>query len=154
GVRYQEHERDSHNAIAQGPTFSGPNGGGTSTANYPQTFTHYPGDFERFCASIPTNVLFWSPAQLAAYNRPRLANRDPLAREYYQYAFDVKEKNSAAFVQAGLKGDRWSANIGLRYVQTKEHAVTFTQVDASTPGAITTSAFGPFIGIPVDHTYN
>jgi len=32
--------------------------------------------------------------------------------------------------------------------------VTYTQVNASTPGAITTSLFGPFIGIPVDHTYN
>src|SRR5262249_298837 len=25
GVRYQEHQRSSHNAIAQGPTFAGPN---------------------------------------------------------------------------------------------------------------------------------
>jgi iron complex outermembrane receptor protein len=154
GVRYQEHQRDSHNAIAQGPTFAGPNGGGTSTANYPQTFTNYPGDFDTFGGNIPTNIWYWTPAQLAAYNGPGLANRDPLAREYYQYAFGVEEKNTAAYVQAGLKGDRWSANIGLRYVQTKENTVTYTQVDASTPGAILTSAFGPFIGIGVDHTYN
>jgi iron complex outermembrane receptor protein len=154
GVRYQEHERQSHNAIAQGPTFAGPNGGGTSTANYPTTFSNYPSDFTSFGGNIPTNIWFWTPAQLAAYNGPGLVNRDPLAREYYQYAFDVKEKNSAAYVQADFKGDRWSANVGLRYVQTKEHAVTFTQVAANTPGAITTSAFGPFIGIPVDHTYN
>jgi iron complex outermembrane recepter protein len=154
GARYQTHERSSHSAIAQGPTFAGPNGGGTSTANYPTTFTHYPGDFDTFGGNIPTNIWFWSPEQLASYNGPGLANRDPLAREYYQYAFEVEEKNSAAYVQAGFKGERWQANIGLRYVQTKEHAVTYTQVDASTPGAITTSAFGPFIGIPVDHTYN
>lgn len=154
GVRYQTHERSSHNAIAQGPTFSGPNGGGTSTANYPTTFQNYPSDFTTFGGSIPSNIWFWTPAQLAAYNGPGLANRDPLAREYYQYAFDVKEKNSAAYVQADFKGDKWSANVGVRYVKTDEHAVTFTQVAANTPGAITTSAFGPFMGIPVDHTYN
>jgi iron complex outermembrane receptor protein len=154
GVRYQEHERSSHNAIAQGPTFSGPNGGGVSTANYPTEFSHYPGDFHSFGGNIPTDIWFWTPAQLAAYNGTGLVQRDPLQREYYQYAFEVKEKNSAAYVQADFKGEKWSANVGVRYVQTKEHAVTFTQVSASTPGAITTSLFGPFIGIPVDHTYN
>ncbi len=154
GVRYQTHERSSNNALAQGPTFAGPNGGGTSTANYPTTFTNYPGDFNTFGGSTPSSIWFWTPAQLAAYNAPGLANRDLLSREYYQYLFDVKEKNSAAFVQADFRGTNWSANIGARFVRTQEHAVTYTQVSANTPGAITTSAFGPFIGIPVDHTYN
>ena len=149
GVRYQTHERSSYNAIAQGPTAAGQN-----TANYPTTFANYPGNFTSFGGNIPQDIWYWSPEQLAAYNSPANVNRDPLAREYYQYAFDVKEKNSAAYVQADFKGERWSANIGVRYVQTDEHAVTFTQVDASTPGATLTSAFGPFIGIPVDHTYN
>jgi iron complex outermembrane receptor protein len=152
GVRYQTHERSSHNAIAQGPTFT-PNGG-TNPSNYPTTFQNYPSDFSTFGGDIPKGIWFWSPAQLAAYNGPGLVNRDPLAREYYQYAFDVKEKNSAAYVQADFKGEGWSGNIGVRYVQTDEHAVTFTQVAGNTPGATTTSAFGPFIGIPVDHTYN
>ena len=149
GVRYQTHERSSHNAIAQGPI-----GDGTSTTHYPTTFTNYPSDFTTFGGDIPRNIWFWSPGQLAAYNGPGFVNRDLLEREYYQYAFDVKEKNSAGYVQADFKGDRWSANVGVRYVQTDEHAVTFTQVAANTPGATTTSLFGPFIGIPVDHTYN
>lgn len=154
GARYETHERSSNNAIAQGPTFSGPNGGGTSTANYPSTFSHYPSDFNSFGGAIPTNIWYWTPEQLAAYNGPGLVNRDLLAREYYQYLFDVREKNYAGYVQALFKGSNWAADFGVRYVQTREHAVTYTQVDASTPGAITTSAFGPFIGIPVDHTYN
>lgn len=153
GVRYETHERSSNNAIAQGPTFD-PNGGGTNVANYPATFSHYPSDFNSFGGSIPTNIWYWTAAQLAAYNGPGLVQRDPLAREYYQYLFDVKEKNYAGYAQAVFKGSNWAADVGVRYVKTKEHAVTFTQVSASTPGAITTSLFGPFIGIPVDHTYN
>jgi len=153
GARYQTHERSSDNAIAQGPTFA-PNGGGTNTSQYPTTFSTYPGNFNTFGGSTPSGIWFWTPAQLAAYNSPANVNRDPLAREYYQYLFDVKEKNSAAYVQADFKGSNWSADIGVRVVRTQEHAVTFTQVSANTPGAITTSAFGPFIGIPVDNTYN
>jgi iron complex outermembrane receptor protein len=149
GVRYQTHERSSGNAIAQGPTAAG-----QSTSNYPTTFSHYPSDFNSFGGNIPSNIWYWSPAQLAVYNGPNFVNRDLLAREYYQYLFDVHEKNGAAYVQADFKGDNWSADIGVRYVQTKEHVITYTQVDKSTPGAVLTSAFGPFIGIPTDHTYN
>ncbi len=154
GARYQTHERSSNDAIAQGPTFSGPNGGGVSPANYPTTNVNYPSNFNSFGGSIPTDIWFWTPAQLAAYNGPGLVQRGLLPREYYQYLFDVKEKNSAAYVQADFKGSSWSADIGVRFVRTQEHAVTYTQVNASTPGAITTSLFGPFVGIPVDHTYN
>jgi iron complex outermembrane recepter protein len=154
GVRYETHERSSNNALAQGPTFSGPNGGGVSTANYPSTFSNYPSNFNSFGASIPAGIWYWTPAQLAAYNGPGLVQRDPLKREYYQYLFDVKEKNSAGYVQADFKGSNWAADVGVRFVRTQEHTVTYTQVDKSTPGAITTSLFGPFIGIPTDHTYN
>ncbi len=157
GVRYQTHERSSFNAIAQGPTFSGPpNGGGTDPLNYPTTYSNYPGNFNTFGGAIPTGVWYWTPAQLATYNGPGMVQRDPTQRAYYQYWFDVEEKNSAAFVQADFKGSNWAADIGLRYVQTKEHAVTYTGsgVTADTPGVITGSLFGLFAGIPVDHTYN
>jgi iron complex outermembrane receptor protein len=154
GVRYAKHDRTSDNAIAQGPTFSGPNGGGVSTANYPTTFSNYPSNFNTFGASVPTNVWFWTPAQLAAYNGPGLVQRDLLAREYYQYLFQVHEKDTAAYVQADFKGSNWAGNIGVRFVHTQEDVVTYTQVAANTPGAITTSLFGPFIGIPVSHSYN
>jgi iron complex outermembrane receptor protein len=149
GVRYQTHERSSNDALAQGPLPPG-----QSTAAYPTTFANYPGNFNTFGGSIPTGVWYWSPAQLAAYDSPTNVTRDPLAREYYQYLFDVREKNSAAYVQAEFKGSNWAADIGVRYVRTQERATTYTQVDAATPGATLTSAFGPFIGIPVEHTYN
>jgi iron complex outermembrane receptor protein len=154
GVRYEAHDRTSDNAIAQGPTFSGVNGGGTSTANYPTTFSNYPSNFNTFGGNIPTGIWYWTPAQLAAYNSPNNVNRDPITREYYQYLFAVHEKNSAAFVQADFKGDSWAANVGVRYVHTQEDAISYTQVDPSTPGAVLTSAFGPFAGLEAKHSYN
>src|SRR3984957_1419259 len=154
GVRYQAHDRNSDTGIAQGPTFSGVNGGGTSPLNYPVGFQNYPSNFNTFGANIPTGIWYWTPAQLAAYNSPNNVNRDPLAREYYQYLFQVHEKDTAGFVQADFKGDNWAANAGVRFVHTQEDVVFYTQVDKSTPGAILTSAFGPFIGVPVEHTYN
>ncbi|MGB5133328.1 MAG: TonB-dependent receptor, partial [Steroidobacteraceae bacterium] len=155
GARANKHSRDSLNAIAQGPTFSGgtTGGGGVDTANYPATFTHYPSDFNTFGGSFPTDVWYWTPEQLAAYNGPGDVQRDPLARAYYQFWFQVEEKNTAGYVQADFKGSNWSANIGLRYVETKEDIVTYTQNDGTDPNAITTSLFGPFVGIPVNHRY-
>ncbi len=68
--------------------------------------------------------------------------------------FAVHEKDTAAYVQADFKGDNWSANAGVRYVHTEEDAISYTQVDASTPGAVLTSAFGPFAGLEAKHSYN
>ena len=147
GVRYQAHDRTSDTGVAQGPL-------NTSTSAYPTTFSNYPSNFNTFGGNIPTDIWYWTPAQLAAYNSPANVNRDPLAREYYQYLFQVHEKDTAGFVQADFKGDNWAANAGLRFVHTQEDVTFYTQVDGSTPGAILTSAFGPFIGVPVEHTYN
>jgi iron complex outermembrane receptor protein len=115
---------------------------------------NYPSNFNTFGGNIPTGIWYWTPAQLAAYDSPTNVNRDPLAREYYQYLFAVHEKDSAAFVQADFKGDNWAANVGLRWVHTQEDAISFTQVAANTPGAVTTSLFGPFAGLEREHTYN
>jgi iron complex outermembrane receptor protein len=154
GVRYNKHDRTSDNAIAQGPTFSGPNGGGTSTLNYPRTWSNYPANFSTFGANIPSGIWFWTPEQLAAYNGPGLTQRGLLPRAYYQFLFGVHEKDLATYLQADFKGDNWSANFGVRVVNTKEDIVTYTQVDPTTPGAILTSLFGPYIGIPVHHSYS
>lgn len=149
GVRYQAHDRTSPTGVAQGPLAPG-----EDPANYPQGFQNYPSNFDTFGGNIPTGIWYWTPAQLAAYNSPTNVNRDPVTREYYQYLFAVYEKDAAAFVQADFKGDNWAANVGLRYVQTKEDAISYTQVDPTTPGAVLTSAFGPFAGLEAKHTYN
>ncbi|MBV8910700.1 MAG: TonB-dependent receptor, partial [Gammaproteobacteria bacterium] len=118
GARYSQHERHSIGSIAQGPTFSGPNGGGTSPLNYPTTYSNYPSNYTTFGSNIPTGIWYWTPAQLAAYNGPGLVQRDPVQRAYPPYWFALKEPDTAAYVQADFKGEPWSANVGLRYVHT------------------------------------
>jgi len=152
GARWEKHDRVSLGAIGQGPT------GGTNPATYPQTFQNYPSDFENFGGSIPTGIWYWTPAQLAAYNSPANVNRDPITRVYIPDGwFEVHEKTYAAYVQADFKGSNWSGNLGVRFVRTVEDTINYAQdssVTATTPGAVTTSAFGPYVARPVDHDYN
>jgi iron complex outermembrane receptor protein len=159
GVRYNEHQRESRDAISQGPTFSGgtTGGGGVDPAAYPDTFTHYPSDFNTFGGNFPTDVWFWSPSQLAEYNGGGNTGRDAIERAWFPLWFDVEEENAAGYVQANFKGGSWSGNLGLRYVRTDEHVVTYTDdTTPADPDAILGSVYTPqgFKGIPVDNTYD
>jgi iron complex outermembrane receptor protein len=164
GARYVKHDRTSDNAIAQGPTFFA--GGGTDPASYPTSYSNYPSNFTTFGGSIPTGVWYWTPGQLAGYDTPCYlpvamctsgrVQRNALEREYYQFLFQVHEKDLATYLQADFKGEGWAGNLGVRVVNTDENIVTYSGqgVSASTPGAVLTSAFGPFVGLPVSHTYS
>jgi iron complex outermembrane receptor protein len=150
GARFEKHDRTSANVIGQGPTAAG-----QSTGAYPAGgFSNYPSNFNTFGASIPTGVWYWSPQQLQAYDSPTNVNRDPVTRLDWNSMFSVYEKDSAAYVQADFKGGNWAGNVGLRYVHTDEDVVTYTAAGANQPGAITTSAFGPFIPTYTRHSYN
>ncbi len=150
GVRYEKHDRTSADVIGQGPTAAG-----QSTAAYPTGgYSNYPSNFNTFGANIPTGVWYWSPEQLAAYNSPTNVNRDPVTRLDWNSMFSVYEKDTAAFVQADFKGENWTGNVGLRYVHTDEDVVTYTSAGANQPGAITTSAFGPFVPLNTKNSYN
>jgi iron complex outermembrane recepter protein len=150
GVRWEKHDRTSADVIGQGPTAAG-----QSPAAYPTDgFSNYPSNFNTFGASIPTGVWYWSPEQLAAYNSPANVNRDPVSRLDWNSMFAVYENDAAAYVQADFKGSNWAANLGLRYVRTDENVLTYTAAGATQPGAITTSAFGPFIPVNTKNTYN
>ena len=150
GVRFEKHDRTSANVIGQGPTAAGRGTGAYPTGG----FSNYPSNFNTFGASIPTGVWYWSPAQLQAYNSPANVNRDPVSRLDWNSMFSVYEKDTAAYGQADFKGSNWAGNVGLRYVHTDEDVLTYTSVGAAQPGAITTSAFGPFIPLYTKHSYN
>jgi iron complex outermembrane recepter protein len=175
GARYSKHERSSIGSIAQGPTFSCtpvtptcPAGGGADPANYPTTYSNYPSDYNTFGSHIPSGVWYWTPQQLAAYNGPGLVQRDPVKRAYPPQWFSLSEPDTAAYIQGDFKGEQWSANLGVRYVHTKEDTVTYAPLTCSTPevsnanppcqpglpGLVSGSLFGPYQAVPVSQSYN
>ena len=148
GARWERHGRTSADVIGQGPTAAG-----QSTAAYPTTFSNYPSDYTNFGGSVPTDIWFWTPAQLAAYNSPTNVNRNPATRIDWNSMFEVHEFDTAAFVQADFKGSNWAGNVGVRFVHTVEDVLTYVGVAANTPGS-QYSDFGQYIGVPTSHDYN
>ncbi len=84
---------------------------------------------------MPTDVWFWTPAQLAAYDSPTNVNRNPTTRIDWNSMFEVHEFDTAGFVQADFKGSNWAGNVGVRFVHTVENVLTYTAVSALTPGS-------------------
>ncbi|WP_029923013.1 TonB-dependent receptor [Nevskia soli] len=145
GARYATHKRENPFEIAQGPNFATD---WQNPANYPTTYQNYPSDFSSSLGgSFPGNVWYYSPGQLAAIDA-KFANRDPVTRFYFQDTYSVKENDAAGYAQLNFSGDRWSGNIGARYVNTDEtigYASTNPDPDAkSVTGPITGSAFGDY----------
>ncbi|HEX4388998.1 MAG TPA: TonB-dependent receptor, partial [Steroidobacteraceae bacterium] len=152
GVRYSEHQRHLWNVIGQGPNFGalGPN----PSQTYPTGYGNYPSNYGNGLGSgFPTQIWTWSPDQLSAYDSA-YANRDPVTRADWTADYGLQEKDPSAYLEATFGGDRWAGNVGVRYAQTKEDIINNVGVSAQTPGAITSSAFGPYIQVPTDHTYN
>jgi iron complex outermembrane recepter protein len=148
GVRWERHGRTSADVIGQGPTAAG-----QSTSAYPTTFTNYPSNYTNFGGSVPTDIWYWTPDQLAAYNSPANVNRNPATRIDWNSMFEVHEFDTAAFVQADFKGSNWAGNIGVRFVHTVEDVLTYVGASANTPGS-QYSDFGQYIGVPTSHDYN
>jgi iron complex outermembrane recepter protein len=146
GVRFDKHDRTSNGVVGQGPSATG------GTAPYPTGFSNYPSNFDTFGGNHPSDVWFWTPAQLEAYNSPANVNRDPAVRLDFNSMYEVYEKDTAGYVQADFKGSNWAGNIGLRVVRTQEDIVDYAAVNPATPGA-TFSLFDTFIGVPISHSY-
>jgi iron complex outermembrane receptor protein len=154
GVRATEHKRDSLHVVAQGPLNNAAGQSPFDQANWPTTFSNYPSDFgSGLGGSIPSNIWFYTPAQLAAFNA-QFTNRDPIAREYFPQEFKLHENTGAGYLQANLEGEKWSGDVGLRLVNTKENVTTFQPATATTPGALTGSLFGAYVPVNTIHSYN
>lgn len=152
GVRYADHTRENPFEVAQGPA-----GDWTNLANYPTGTSHYPGGFGGdLGGSFPSNIWFYTPGELAAFDS-KFTNRDPVSRFYFSDVYKVNEKDSAAYLQANFSGDRWSGNIGGRYVYTMENInYTSSNQDATATmsrGPITGSAFGDYFYNTYKHNY-
>lgn len=163
GVRDAKHERNLDQVTAQGPAClvngqvdpSCPPGSVSpfDPANWPQGFSNYPGDFAQgIGATFPRNIWYFSPQQLAEFNR--FTNRDPVARFFFPGAYGLEERSTAAYAQLNFAGDRWTGNFGVRYVRTEEEITNYINTTADDPQAITTSLFGPYKTVLTKNTYN
>ena len=162
GVRASEHKRES-NQTGQGPA-----AGAFDAANQPAwNGTTYPGNFGSGLGGgiYPTNAWQLDPAILEAWS-DKYSNRDSVTRQNWAGEFALKEKNSAAYLMASFEGTGWSGNAGVRIVRTGERVTNNFAIPAgaagqdcavqspcSVPGAITTSAFGPFYKKEIDNDY-
>jgi iron complex outermembrane recepter protein len=147
GVRYSDHTRKSDGVIGQGP-------GAGAFDNLPTGFALYPSDFgSGLGGGFPTAVWYYTAAQLAAFDA-KYTNRDPISRADWNGDYSLKEKDSAAYIQADFDGEGWGGNVGVRLVSTDEDIVSNVGTSASTPGAITTSAFGPYLPTRFKNNYD
>src|SRR5471032_1773690 len=149
GVRAADHDRSSNGVVGQGPL------AGAGTGPFAAAGGNYPGNFgSGLGGNIPQGIFYYTPDQLAAFAAQYANRATDGSREDWQQEFTLNEKTRAGYAQANFDGEGWGGNVGVRYVQTKEHAISNVGVQSTTPGAITKSAFGPFLPTTTDHTYN
>lgn len=170
GIRQAKHSRSSFGVIGQGPGCIDSSGKvvpfdwsqanwcpvGTQSpndpANIPLASGMYPGNYAGFGGNFPRNIWYLDVGQLRAYDR--LTNRAADgSREDWPSEFALHEKSTAAYAQLNFESANWNANVGLRFVKTEENILNNVTADATTPGAVTASAFGPYLPVTVKHNY-
>jgi iron complex outermembrane receptor protein len=130
GARYADHKREAKSPEGATPGNIWDALRGSPTANYPGGFA---GDIG---GSFPRNIWYYTPAALrnaVTNNSEWLSGNDgPDGRHNYGAEWKVTEKNFAAYVQGNFSGDRWSGNVGLRYVNIKQDIDTYATATGST----------------------
>ncbi|MDE1148606.1 MAG: TonB-dependent receptor [Azospirillaceae bacterium] len=156
GVRFASHQRNTQFKVDGGCCANGGWGVATPTASgtYPSGYASNLG------GPILNNIWTLSEAQIAAFdNAYGINNPDPIpgqdasSRYYWPGSFKVTEQDSAAYVMANVGGAGWSGNFGVRFVDTNVNSLVYVSATSSTPGAITTSAFGPYVPTSISHDY-
>ncbi|MGF6420170.1 iron complex outermembrane receptor protein [Stenotrophomonas sp. AN71] len=139
GLRFADHKREalSPEGATPGDIWSALKNGATS--NYPNGFA---GDIG---GTFPRNIWYFTPGALkdaVTNNSTWLAGNDgPTGRHNYGAEWRVKEKNFAGYVQANFRGDWWSGNVGLRYVNIKQDIDTYNAVSKAADADVS-SLFG------------
>lgn len=139
GLRFADHKREalSPEGATPGDIWSALKNG--ATANYPSGFA---GDIG---GTFPRNLWYFTPGALkdaVTNNSTWLAGNDgPTGRHNYGAEWKVQEKNFAGYVQANFRGDWWSGNVGLRYVNIKQDIDTYNAVSKAADADVS-SLFG------------
>lgn len=149
GVRYADHERKALSPEGASPGDIWPALQGGATASYPSGFASDIG------GTFPRDLWYFTPGALkdAILNNSTWLSDDdgPNGRHNYGAEWTVAEKNLAAYVQANFTGDRWSGNVGLRYVDIDQDIDTYF-ADTVTPEV--SSLFGGWDRRHYNNTYS
>jgi iron complex outermembrane receptor protein len=156
GYRFADHDRDAFRSgpMRRSPTLPTPPGTG---------YQNYPSDFGNgFNGSGWDNTgFFLTPETLRAFISTQLKPTSAAFERRVLNEIDMRERQTAVYLMQNLDGDKWSGNVGLRFVQTKVNAQIVNPVPAGRcsliepgatvvpcaafPTAINTAASSPLI---------
>jgi iron complex outermembrane receptor protein len=135
GLRFSDHHRDSERRY---PAFHAP----FSVTGGPSSTIPWPADFGKDLdgpAGWDNSGITFDPEVLKNYFA---TNTKETTDQYERRIFSelhMRERQAAAYVMANLEGEKWSGNLGLRFVQTHVNADIPTPIPA---GACVRSAPG------------
>ncbi|MGO4475026.1 TonB-dependent receptor [Massilia sp. 2TAF26] len=119
GARFSDHHRDSARRY---PAFRTPLD--TSTMGV-TSFIPYPSDFGNGLggpAGWDNTSWTMSPETMKAYFEANTKATTDQWERRISSELDMRERQTAAYVMANLEGERWSGNVGVRYVRTRVNA--------------------------------
>lgn len=165
GVRHADHRRDSARRFPQLRSGNLESFAPTGAFNFQPIPSDFGADLDGPAGWDNTSWTL-TPDALKAYFA---ANYKPTNAEWERRVsteLDMRERQSSGYLMANLEGERWSGNVGLRYVRTQVNANVPSPIPAGTcprtepgkpattcaavPGAITTASDGVqyYDGVP------
>jgi iron complex outermembrane receptor protein len=147
GARLTDHRRTAEHPLETRP---GPNG--FSNPGPAWNGQMYPSDFASdLGGNLSSSYFKYDGAALGAWGAvPGNRLLDFTLRHNWTDEFRVSEKTAALYAMADLGGDGWSANAGLRAVETRQETVVNL---AGGPNPVSGSAFGPYTPTTFKRTY-
>ncbi|WP_229510730.1 MULTISPECIES: TonB-dependent receptor [unclassified Massilia] len=147
GARFTDHRRTAEHPLETRPGplgFSNP-GPVWSGQMYPSDFANDLG------GNLSSNYFKYDGAALGAWGAlPGNRLLDYTVRHNWMDEFRVGEKTSALYGMIKAGGERWSGNLGVRAVETRQTTVVNLP---GGPNPITGSAFGPYTPTTFKRTY-
>ena len=147
GARWTDHRRSAEHPLETRPGESG-------FTSPPPAWSGqmYPGDFGSDIGGyVPVPYFKYDGAALGAWGAvPGNRLLDYVLRHNWMNEFEVAEKTAALYGMVDFGGERWSGNIGLRAVQTRQGTIVNLP---GGPNPVTGSAFGPYTPTMFKRTY-
>ncbi|NNG24768.1 TonB-dependent receptor [Telluria aromaticivorans] len=147
GARWTDHHRTAEHPLETRP---GPNG--FSAPGPAWNGQMYPSDFANdLGGNLSSNYFKYDGAALGAWGAaPGNRLLDYVLRHNWMDEFQVGEKTAALYAMADIGGDKWSGNVGLRAVETRQTTVVNLP---GGPNPVTGSAFGPYTPTTFKRSY-